>query len=458
MQRATLATLAALILAAPAINPALAAQGELVSTASDQTGISLTIYNNGRALVKDKRRIDLPAGTSTLAFREVSARIRPETALLTGGPEILEQNFEYDLLSPESLLRKYVGREVQLVRQNPTTGEDLPPERAQVLSAGGGVVLKTEGRIETGIPGRLTYPDLPADLRDRPTLTLTLRNDAPGPREIELSYLTGGLSWQADYVAELAEDEKSLNFKGWVTLTNESGASYKNARLQLVAGKVNVVQTEAPVMMVKSRAAMPKAAGAANDMAEEAMFEYHLYTLERPTTALENQKKQVALLQADGVQSAKEYVLRGAEYYYHNAAANLGDRLDVAVELDLKNEREHGLGLPIPAGVVRVYKRDSRGFLQFVGEDRIDHTPDKETMRLRLGSAFDVTAARKQTGFKKLGGSTQYNYSFESSYELTLKNAKDTPVTVKVLEPIPGDWEITRASAKHEKPAAHAAQ
>ena len=155
MQRATLATLAALILAAPAISPALAAQGELVSTASDQTGISLTIYNNGRALVKDKRRIDLPAGTSTLAFREVSARIRPETALLTGGPEILEQNFEYDLLSPESLLRKYVGREVGLVRQNPSTGEDLPPERALDKVGSMGVAIPG-GRFEL-VDGELVY-------------------------------------------------------------------------------------------------------------------------------------------------------------------------------------------------------------------------------------------------------------------------------------------------------------
>lgn len=436
--------------------PAQAEQAEIASTAKDQKGLSLTIYNNDLALIKDKRQITLPVGNSTLAFREVSARIRPETALLTGGVDILEQNFEYDLLTPESLLSKYVGREVGMIQRHPTTGEELPQQQALVLSAGSsGVVLKVGDRIETGISGRLVYPDVPPNLRDRPTLTMNVLSEQPGAREVELSYLSHGLTWQADYVAELNADESQLNFKGWVSLTNESGASYNNAQLQLVAGEVNVVQDVRQRNLEMMAAPTAMAGAQRKAMTEEAMFEYHLYTLERPTTILENQKKQVALLQADGVRSKKELILRGSDYYYRGQADNLGDRQDVGVELEVKNEKEHGLGMPIPAGVVRVYKKDSKGFLQFVGEDRIEHTPDKEIMRLRLGTAFDVTAEKKQTNFRKISGIGPYNYNYESSYQITLKNAKDEAVQVKVLEPIPGDWKIVSESAAHTKESAH---
>lgn len=446
---------AALLLIAAA---AQAGQEEIASTARDQKGLSLTIYNNDLALIKDRREISLPAGESTLAFREVSARIRPETALLSGGLDILEQNFEYDLLTPESLLSKYVGREVGMIQRHPGTGEELPQQQARVLSAGpSGVVLKVGERIETGISGRLVYPDVPPNLRDRPTLTMSVYSEQSGAREVELSYLSHGMSWQADYVAELNADESRLDFKGWVSLTNESGASYTDARLQLVAGEVHVVEdVRQPNLEMmaggRARAAAPKKA-----MTEESMFEYHLYTLERPTTILEKQKKQVALLQADGVSSKKEFILRGGDYYYRGQADSLGERQDVGVELEVKNEKEHGLGMPIPAGVVRVYKKDSKGFLQFVGEDRIEHTPDKEIMRLRLGTAFDVTAAKKQTNFRKISGIGPYNYNYESSYQITLKNAKDEAVQVKVLEPIPGDWKIVSESQAHSRESAHSA-
>ena len=431
---------AALVLLAP---PALAGAdtvqqpAEIVSTANDQSAISLTIYNNNLALIKDRRKIALPAGQSQLALREVSARMWPETVLLSGGPEVIEQNFEYDLLSPESLLEKYVGREVGVIRSNPANGTDLPQQQAKVLSAEGGAVLQMDGHIEAGIPGRLVYPDLPANLRDRPTLTMLVQNEAQGPREMELSYLSQGLSWQADYVAELSADEKRLDLSGWVTLTNESGASYRNARLQLVAGQVHQVPRRELVQADAENAPMPLAA-AKPAMAEESMFEYHLYSLDRPTTVLERQKKQVALLQAAGVQASKELILRGSEHYY-------------------KSERG-GLGLPIPAGTVRVYKKDSKGFLQFVGEDSIDHTPEKAAMRLHLGTAFDVSASRTQTSFRKLGDSTKRNNAYESGYELKLKNAKDRPVQVKVQESIPGDWKMSAESAKSTKVSAHVAQ
>ena len=223
-----------------------AGTGELRSTLEDQQSVAVTIYNEDLALVKDKRRVELPSGTSELAFRDVSARIRPETALLRslagdGSLTVLEQNFDFDLLTPEKLLEKYVGRQVGVIKTHPTTGEETE-EQATVLSAAKGTVLRIGDRIETGTPGRIVYREVPSNLRDRPTLVMTLENTVSGPQEVELSYLTGGLSWQADYVGELDAADRHLDLTGWVTLNNTSGTRYENARLQLVAGDVHRVQ------------------------------------------------------------------------------------------------------------------------------------------------------------------------------------------------------------------------
>ena len=439
------------------VGPLLAGE-EIAVGGREQQAVSVTIYTKNLALVKDRRTIDLPKGVRTLAFREVSAQIRPETAVMQGRDlAVLEQNFEYDLLTPQSLLRKYVGREVTMSRRHPATGEDLSVQ-ARVLSAGDGVVLQVGNRIETEVSGRLVYPDVPDTLRDRPTLTMLVDSGAEGPREVELTYLTAGLSWRADYVAELNAADDRLDLSGWVTLTNESGARYPQARLQLVAGDVNVVQRSPEPRATRLEATLAMAP-AAKAMAEEPMFEYHLYSLERPTTIGENQKKQVALLQAGGVACRKEYLLRGQEYYFSARAGEIGRKMNVGVFVELKNEKEGGLGQPLPGGVVRVYKKDSGGFLQFVGEDAIDHTPEKELVRLRLGDAFDITADKVQTDFKQLkreegepAGSL-----CESEYAIRVKNAKKEAVTVKVQEPIPGDWQILSESGRHVKEAANLA-
>jgi hypothetical protein len=428
------------------------AQGaaEVVSTTDDQQSVAVTIYNKNLALVRDVREITLSPGRQTLAFREVSARILPQTALLAApNLQVLEQNFEYDLLSPASLLAKYVGHDVMLVRTHPTTGEERL-EKARVLSVAGGVVLRVGDHIESGVPGRLVYPDVPEDLRDRPTLTMLVDNQDGKPQQAVLSYLTGGLSWNADYVAVLAADDTRLDLSGWVTLKNESGVTYKNAQLKLVAGDVNRVADSMPL---PSRVRKMMVAEAASDggMAEESMFEYHLYSLGRPTTIREKQAKQVSLLRASDVQVHKEFVLQGREYYYSSRAGDLGRKMKVGVFIELENTRRTGLGQPLPAGVMRVYKKDSSGSLQFVGEDRIDHTPENEKIRLKLGDAFDVTADKKQTDFKKLSGFSRYNYAFESAFEIVLKNGKDEPVNVRVVEPVPGDWRISEESAPHTK-------
>ena len=439
----------------------LAGTSELVSTLADQQGVAVTIYNENLALVKDKRRITLQKGENSLAFREVSARMRPETSFLQSTSQkqsltVLEQNFDFDLLTPKKLLEKYVGKKIGVIKTHPTSGEETT-EEATVLSANNGVVLRVGDRIETGMSGgRLIFPDVPDNLRDRPTLVLNLLSTGNQPQELELSYLTGGLGWQADYVAELNSAEDHLDLLGWVTLTNTSGTSYNNARLQLVAGDVHQVQPALRRMVREQTVDMAYQAGAPK-MAQEPLFEYHLYTLDRPTNILENQTKQVSLLQADNVPSQKEYLLKGQDYYYRNRHGDLGSRMKVGVYLLFTNDKTANLGMPLPKGVVRVYKQDSMGTVQFVGEDRIDHTPENEEVRLKLGDAFDVTADRKQTDFKKLAGIGRYNYVFESAYLIELKNAKAEEVTVKVVEPLPGDWEILSENLGHEKTSSSAA-
>jgi hypothetical protein len=423
---------------------------ELVSTLEDQTSVAVTIYNKDLALVRDARRVTLAEGRQTLALREVSGRIRPETALLAApGLKVLEQNFEYDLLTPNALLAKYVGQQVTLVKTHPATGEEvLTP--AKVLSAASGVVLQVGDHIESGVPGRLIYPDVPADLRDRPTLTMLVESRDSQPQPVVLSYLTRGLSWHADYVAELNDADTAVDLSGWVTLNNESGATYRNAQLKLVAGEVHQVQQQFQPMRLQRKMAITDSMDAGN-MAEESMFEYHLYSLGRPTTIREKQSKQVALLQADRVKVRKELVFQGQNYYYSGSAGVLGKKLKAGVFVQLKNSRAAGLGMPLPAGVMRVYKKDRSGNLQFVGEDSIDHTPENETIRLKLGEAFDVTADKKQTDFKKLAGNSIYHYVYEAAFQFVLKNGKDDAVTVRVVEPVPGDWKIVKESAPHVK-------
>jgi hypothetical protein len=441
-------------------NPSWAAsRDEMISTASDQQSVAVTIYNDNLALVKDARRVKLGRGLNQLAWREVSAQMRPETALLRNlsnseGFRLQEQNFDFDLLTPQKLLEKYVGREVGVIRSHPTTGVETR-ETASVLSTNNGVVLKFADRIETGVPGRLAFPGVPDTLRDKPTLVISLLNPSAGLQNLELSYLTGGLSWRADYVAELNAKDDQLDLNGWVTLTNQSGAAYPNAKLQLVAGDLNRVRDVQTV----PRAAMAMAAKMADavEMQQESLFEYHLYTLQRPTTLAENQTKQVALMSATQVPVNKQYLLEGADYYYSSQYGELGQKIKVGVFVDFQNKGE-GLGIPLPKGVIRVYKKDSQGNAQFVGEDRIDHTPKNETVRLKLGDAFDVTADKKQTAFQKLAGTGRYNYVFESAYEIVLKNAKPEAVTVTVREPMPGDWIMISESQPHTKAAAGTAE
>jgi len=457
--RLTALTIAASLVSVPAAQAA--PRDEIVSTLADQQSVAVTIYNDNLALIKDTRRVNLTKDESHLAWREVSAKMRPETAQLRNltnpaGFRLLEQNFDFDLLTPQKLLEKYIGKDVRVIRTHPTTGVESM-ETATVLATNNGVVLKFADRIETGTPGRLAFAGVPDSLRDKPTLVISLINPTAGAQELELSYLSGGLSWRADYVAELNATDAVLDLNGWVTLTNQSGAAYPNAKLQLVAGDVNRVR-DLPAAAPRVAMAKMQEMAASNEMQQESLFEYHLYTLPRPTTLAENQTKQVALLSASAVPVRKEFLLQGADYYYRGQHGELGQKLKVGVFVEFKNSTDNKLGLPLPKGVVRVYKKDSAGNAQFIGEDQIDHTPKNETVRLKLGDAFDVTADKKQTDFQKIAGSSRYNYTFESAYEIVLKNAKTEAVSVTVREPMPGDWTMLSESHPHQKAAAGTAE
>ena len=444
-----------------ALASAHAAVQEKPSTLADQQSVAVTIYNENLALVKDTRRVLLENGPNRLALREVSGRMRPETAQLRsithpGALALLEQNFDFDLLTPAKLLEKYVGRTVRIVRTHPTTGAESF-EQATVLAANSGVVLKIGDRIETGLPGRIVYDGVPANLRDRPTLVTELTSARAGTQTLELSYLSAGLAWRADYVAELDAADSALDLNGWVTLTNTSGTAYPNARLQLVAGDVNRVRDELR-MAAKNGALRAAVAEAPRSMAQEQLFEYHLYTLQRPTTIADNQTKQVALLGASAVPVTKELVLQGNDYYYRASVGGIGQKMKVGVFVQFENREASRLGMPMPKGVVRVYKKDSAGNAQFIGEDAIDHTPKNESVRLKLGEAFDVTADKKQTDFKRRDTYSPWSYVHESAYELVLKNAKKEAVTVIVREPVPGDWSMLEQSHKHVKAASGTAE
>lgn len=430
--------------------PAGAAESidQQVSGAASREATAITVYNDDLALIKERRQLTLKPGLTRLSLREVSAQLRPETALLravSGRPiRLLEQNFDFDLLTPAKLLEKYVGREVSVVRSHPVSGEERR-EQAMVLSAQGGTVLRFADRIESGVPGRLVFDQLPANLRDRPTLSV-LFDGQGGSQSLELSYLSGGLSWKADYVANLNPEGSQIDLSGWVTLTNQSGAAYEDATLQLVAGTVNRVQPQRELMRF-AKSNLPMAAAA--DVAQENLGDYHLYSFERPTSIADQQTKQLALLSASAVPVKREYLLSGADWFYRDPQGG-GQKLKPAVLLKFENKGGQ-LGKPLPAGVVRVYAKDSKGAAQFVGEDRIEHTAKNEDVALKLGEAFDLTAERKQMSFKRLSDKIDRINGAEVGYRIELRNAKDQPVTIRVQEHLPGDWEMLSESHPHNK-------
>jgi hypothetical protein len=441
--------------------PAQAADGTFTTTLADQSDLALTVYNSNLSLVRDVRQLALPAGETKLRFMDIAASINPATVHFRSLTEpaklnVVEQNYEYDLLDPNKLLQKFVGREVTLVRPKLSSGTTEYDEvKATLLALNGAPVWKIGNEIVTGVSYEsIRFPELPDNLFERPTLLWTLQNTGARRHRVEASYLTSNLSWSADYVLNVAKDEASGDLDGWVTLVNHSGTGYKNAQLQLVAGDIHRVVAQNGMDEVSAFRAMSKAAAAAPAFQQESFSEYHLYTLSRRTSVSDQESKQISLLNASHFPLQKVYVVNGQAYYYRTAAQPGAPVKDpVQVFYKFKNEEKAGLGMPLPSGTVRVYQADSRGGSLFVGEDHIDHTPKDEEISLHIGNAFDIVAERKQTDYKKLSDRL---YEFE--YEITLRNHKDAPITVEVNEPIGGDWEMVSSTYKFTKTAAFAAQ
>ena len=429
------------------------------STLDDQTELAVTVYNSDLALVRDVRTLQVPRGVTDLRFMDVAATVNPATVHFRSLTEparlnVLEQNYEYDLLEPEKLLRKYVGRDVTLVRLRQDGGTVREEAvTARLLSYNNAPVWQIGGEIITGLHAdHIRFPELPGNLFARPTLIWSLNNEGATRHRVEASYLATKLSWNADYVLTVARDDKNADIDGWVTVTNGSGTSFRNASLQLVAGELNRVRQMFDRM--ETDLVARSAAVAEQRMSQESFSDYHLYTLPRKTTINNSQTKQVSMLGASGFDIVKRYVVNGQAFYYRNAQ-NPGAPIKDVVQVfyQFKNDTKAGLGMPMPAGTVRVYQADSKGGVQFVGEDHIGHTPKDETLKLKIGNAFDVVTERKQIDFQKIATNV-----YEVEYQVVVRNHKATPITVEVNEPIGGTWRIVRSSHEWTKTDAWAAQ
>jgi hypothetical protein len=434
--------------------------GDQTTKLSDQTDLNVTVYNSNIALVRDVRQLSLPQGTFRLKFMDIAATVNPATVHFRSLTEpeklgVIEQNYEYDLLEPAKLLHKYVGREVTLVRAYMDNGSTKREEiKATLLSDNNGPVWKIGNDIVTGTYAEsYRFPEVPANLYDRPTLLMSLENTGPRKHLIEASYLASNLSWNSDYVLTVARDDKNADLDGWVTVVNNSGTAFHNAHLQLVAGDLNRVQ-QVGGMREMDMAVARKSMAAAPQFQQESFSEYHLYTLGRKTSVEDKETKQISLLQGSGVPVQKLFIVNGQSFYYHNQQTPGAPLKDpVLVYYKFRNEEKVGLGIPLPAGNVRVYQKDSKGGILFAGEDHIDHTPKDEDVNIHIGNAFDVIAEHKQTDYKRID-----NHTWEMEFEITLRNHKDAPIAVQVNEPIGGDWEMLSSTYKFQKTAAFAAQ
>jgi hypothetical protein len=411
----------------------------------DRPGLSVTIYNNNQALVDDIRRLDIGAGRQRLELKDVSAAIRPETVTLAApGVSIVEQNFDFDLLTPQKMMEKAVGQQVQIVRTNPGTGAQTT-ETATVLSANEGVILKIGDRIEVlrddGVPTRVIFAGVPQSLRARPTLSVTVDSDHAGPRLVDLSYLTTGLAWKADYVVLFDEAAGKLDLQGWITLTNQSGTAFTDAQTELVAGEVALTSAPPQARPYTAVPAGRPIAGVTRAGAERhtgpgaAVGDLYVYSLPEKTTLAENQTKQVSFLDAQGVAARKVYQWSQDEF---QSADNPSD---AEVVIAFANAAASGLGAGLPAGVVRAYQRDAKGAPKFVGENPIGHTPQGSDLAVKIGEAFDVTVQPTLVSNEVIG---KRRNRYSMSY--LLRNARAAPVTVEVRQG--GLWEQNKVIAE----------
>jgi hypothetical protein len=420
----------------------------LAVTREVQKDVMVTIYNGNLGLVKDVREVRLPVGLHETQFMDVAAQIDPTTVHLRSlsdpaGLKILEQNYEYDLLSSDKLLDKYVGKVVRLYQGDGTFHE------AKLLSTAG-PVYEINGQIHLGHHGRLVLPSLPENLVSRPTLVWLLRNQVAAAQRVEASYLTGGITWKADYVMVVNDADTRSDLTGWVTIDNKSGATYGNAALKLVAGDVNRAGSRDDARKALESVARAASPVPERDFKSEGFFEYHLYSLDGRTTIKDSQTKQLTLLSGADIPVDKRFIYNGAVGYFRSQYGTPISNQKVGVYLDIKNAKDKGLGMPLPKGRVRVYKADTSGSQQLIGEDWIDHTPKDERVRIKMGEAFDVVGERVQKDWRKLASNL-----YEVEWEISLRNHKTEEQTVTVIEPVPGDWQVLQSSHPYEKVEAH---
>ncbi len=407
--------------------------GALASAAQAQEAadksLKLTIYNSNLALVEHVRPLSLAAGRHRIEFKGVSAEIMAQTVSFAGsGLTVIEQNFDYDLLTPEKLMEKAVGQRVRIVRTNPGTGEETE-ETAEVLSTVGGVVLRIGDRIEVlrddGIPARVIFDEVPPNLRANPTLSVLANAAAPVNGDVTLAYLTRGLSWSADYVAVFEEAQGNVALQGWITLTNSSGTTFANANAQLVAGDVNVVGSEAEwwqIYNVRRNNANLRRAGVETSDREQ-LADYYVYPLAEQTTIANYQTKQVSFLSAERVRAGRGYEQTFYSFFSQD------EPVSAEVRIRFSNSQASGLGDQLPSGVVRVYARDARGQPQFVGEDRIGHTSAGSELALKIGDAFDVTI---QPTLRQTTRASRRATDYDMSY--LVRNARSESVTVTIRQ------------------------
>ncbi len=428
------------IITAGLISAAVCASAPAQNAADKRLG--LTIYNSDVALVEHVRPLTLAAGRHRIEFAGVSAQILSQTVSFTGaGLSVIEQNFDYDLLTPQKLMEKAVGQRIRIVRTNPGNGEQTA-ETAEVLSTVGGVVLKIGDRIEVlredGIPARVIFDEVPPNLRANPTLSILANAPAAVNGDVTLAYLTRGLSWSADYVAVFEEAQGNISLQGWITLTNNSGTTFANANAQLVAGDVNVAGSEAEWWRfydIRRNNSNVVRAGGVEASGRQQLADYYVYPLAEATTIANNQTKQVSFLSAERVRAD-----RGYEQTFYSFVSQ-EEPVSAEVRVRFSNSQASGLGDQLPSGVVRVYARDARGQPQFVGEDRIGHTSAGSDLALKIGDAFDVTI---QPTLRQATRASRRATDYDMSY--LVRNARTSPITVTIRQD--GLWRFNEVTAQ----------